>query len=139
MTRQGRPRGVEPARAPADLRARLERARLETLALLRALDHAPVPARDHPRSPLAHLATLDADCAEALWALGQPVGALDLEAMRRDTLASLEALSAARAQIRAQLPVEVRARVERLEPVIRATLDPIEAYNDVPGRDPQNR
>jgi hypothetical protein len=135
----GRARGPRSTSAPADLRARLERARLETLALLRALDQGRLAPRDLPHAALAHLATLDADCAEALWALDQPLGALDVDAMMRETLTSLDALVDARAEVRAQLPVEARARVERLEPVIRATLDPTEAYNDVPGRDPQNR
>jgi hypothetical protein len=137
VTRRARaPRGGP---APADLRARLERARLETLALLRAFDHHPIAAHDLPHAALAHLAALDADCAEALWALDQPLGALDVDAMVRDTRASLDALTDARAQVRARLPLDARARLERLEPVIRATLDPIEAYNDLPGRDPQNR
>jgi hypothetical protein len=123
---------------PVDLRGRLEQARLDTLALLRALDQALAP-RDLPHAALAHVARLDADCAEALWALDQPAGALDVQAMVRDTLTSLAALRDALAQVRIRLPVVGRARLERLEPVIRATLDPIEAYNDVPGRDPQNR
>ena len=139
MTRPGRPRGVEPTRAPADLRARLEQARLDTLALLRALDQRHLVPRDLPQSALAHLATLDADCAEALWALDQPVGWLDAPAMVRDTLASLNTLADARAQIRARLSVNARVALERLEPVIRATLEPIEAYNDVPGRNPKDR
>jgi len=76
---------------------------------------------------------------ERNFGLDQPVGGLDLHAMVRDTVTSLDALTDARAQVRARLPLDARARLERLEPVIRATLDPIEAYNDVPGRDPQNR
>jgi hypothetical protein len=132
----GRPRG---APAPTDLRARLERARLDTLALLRALDQRRLAPRDLPHAALAHLATLDADCAEALWALDQPLGTLDSDAMVRDTLRSLDAVPAAREQVRAGVPGDTRARLPTLEPLIRATLDLIEAYNDVPGRDPQNR
>jgi hypothetical protein len=127
------------ASTPADLRARLERARLETLALLRALDQARLAPRDRPDTALGHLAALDADCAEALWALHQPLGTLDLEAMVRDTLTSLDALTDARQQVRTGVPADTRARLHTLEPLIRATLDPVEAYNDVPGRDPQNR
>ena len=127
------------APAPADLRARLERARLDTLALLRALDQARLAPRALPRAALAHLATLDADCAEALWALDQPRGALDVNAMVRDTLASLDALADACAQVRHGVPAATRPRLQTLEPLIRATLDLDEAYNDVPGRDPQNR
>ena len=135
MTRRG-PRG---APAPADLRARLERARLDTLALLRALDQGRLAPRDLPHAALAHLAALDADCAEALWALDQPLGTLDVDAMVRDTLTSLDALPVARAQVRTGVPGDTRARLQTLEPMIRATLDLIEAYNDVPGREPQNR
>jgi hypothetical protein len=137
VTGRGQRHRVTPS--PADLRGALERARLDTLALLRALDHGRLAPRDLPASALAHLAALDADCAEALWALDQPVGRLDLDAMRRDTRVSLDALPDARAQVRAQLPLDARARLEQLEPVIRATFDPREAYNDVPGRDPPNR
>ena len=125
--------------APADLRARLERTRLETLALLRALDHAGLAPRALPQVALAALAELDADCAEALWALDQPMGTLDIDAMVRDTLTALARLADTRTQVRAGVPASARAQLERLEPLIRATLDPIEAYADVPGRDPQNR
>jgi hypothetical protein len=37
------------------------------------------------------------------------------------------------------VPGDTRARLQTLEPMIRATLDLIDAYDDVPGRDPQNR
>lgn len=121
-----------------DLRARLEAARLDTLALLRALDQAHVPpAHLHPQ--LETLSQLDADCAEALWALDQPPGTLDLRRMIRDTQVALDALPAARAQVRGRLPAAASATVKTLEPMLRTRLDPHEAYNDVPGRDPQNR
>ena len=137
MTGRGsRSRG---AAAPTDLRRRLERARLDTLALLRALDQGRLAPRDRPQAALAHLAALDADCAEALWALDQPLGTLDLDAMVRDTLTSLDAVTVAREQVRTGLPEDTRARLQTLEPMIHATLDLLEAYNDVPGRDPQNR
>jgi hypothetical protein len=61
------------AGVPADLRARLEQAHLDTLALLRALDHGLGP-HEAPTAPLAALANADVDCAEALWALDQPPG-----------------------------------------------------------------
>ena len=137
MTR--RRSGGRASAVPVDLRARLEAARLETLALLRALDHAALAPRDLPHTALAQLAALDADCAEALWAFDHPRGALDLDAMVRDTLASLAALADARAQVRLGVPATSRPRLQTLEPLIRATLDPREAYNDVPGSDPQNR
>jgi hypothetical protein len=135
----GRDRRRRGASAPGDLRARLEHARLETLALLRALDQGRLAPRDLPQAALAHLATLDADCAEALWALDQPPGALDVTAMVRDTRGSLDALADARAQVRLGIPAASRPRLQTLEPLIRATLDPREAYNDVPGDNPQIR
>ena len=124
---------------PVDLRARLEQARLETLALLRALDQAALAPRDLPHPALATLAALDADCGEALWALDHPRAALDRDAMVRDTLASLDALADARAQVRLGVPAAWRPRLQTLEPLIRVTLDPREAYNDLPGADPRNR
>ena len=137
MTR--RRSGGRASAVPVDLRARLEAARLETLALLRALDHAALAPRDLPHTALAQLAALDADCAEALWALDHPRGGLDLDAMARDTLASLAVLADARAHVRLGVPATCRPRLQTLEPLIRATLDPREAYNDVPCSDPQNR
>jgi hypothetical protein len=125
--------------APAAWRARLEQARLETLALLRALDQGRLAPRDLPHAALAHLAALDADCAEALWALDQPRGALDVDAMVRETRTSLDALAVARDHVRTGVPDDTRTRLQTLEPLIRATLDLTEAYNDVPGRDPQIR
>jgi len=117
---------------PADLRARLEQARLETLALLRALDHG-LGAHDAPTAPLAALAEADADCAEALWALDQPPGTLDVATMVRDTLATLARLPRTRQHVREALPQQVRDPVTHLERDLRATLDSREAYNDLPG------
>ena len=86
-----------------------------------------------------HLFQLDADCAEALWALDQPAGSLDFKAMVRDTLASLHQLPDAREQVRTRLPPAVSPRVMEFEKAIRTSLDPTEAYNDVPGHDPHSR
>lgn len=124
-------------RLPPDLRARLEAARLETLALLRALDRAMIALPQLPHADLHQLYQLDADCAEALWALDQPAGSLDVAAMARDTLASLQHLPAARDVVRTRVPTP--PLVAKLESSIRAELDPREAYNDVPGHFPQNR
>jgi hypothetical protein len=106
--------------------------------LLRALDQAHV-SLPHVQPQLDTLFQLDADCAEALWALDQPPRMLDRRSMGRDTLVSLAALPDARARVRAGLPAAASATVATLEPAIRASLDPREAYNDVPGRDPQFR
>jgi hypothetical protein len=79
-----------PAAIPADLRSRLEAARLDLLALFRALDRMdPTPA-EIPQRPIRQLFELDADYAEALWGLDQPPGKFSLPAMLRDTLAALE-------------------------------------------------
>ena len=118
---------------PADFRARLEAARLDTLALLRALDRGLGP-HPTPRQPLAALATQDADCGEALWALDQPPHALDLVAMVRETTVTLTRVPHTRQQVRDALAPQTRAHVAQLERVIRAALDPREAYNDIPGR-----
>jgi hypothetical protein len=59
--------------------------------------------------------------------------------MVRDSLASLASLPAAREDVRARLPPTDASLVRRLEEKIRASLDPSEAYNDVPGRDPHAR
>lgn len=122
---------------PTDLRSQLEGARLDTLALVRALDRARIPLPQLPHAELHQLYALDADCAEALWALDHPTGALDVAAMVRDTRASLQHLPAARNVVRTRVPAP--PRVAALESSIRADLDPREAYNDIPGHSPQNR
>ena len=132
------PRRASPF-IPPDLRSRLEAQRLDTLALLRALDQAFVSPAHLPQPHTQQLFELDADCAEALWALDQPPGSLDLRAMVNDTLASLHDLPNARQQVRARLPATATTRVLKLEKAIRAGLHPGEAYNDVPSRDPHSR
>jgi hypothetical protein len=116
---------------PKDLRPRLEDARLDTLALLRAIDRALIAPHNLPTPELHQLYELDADCAEALWALDQPTGSLDSRAMLRDTLASLDQLAAARELIRARIPSAAQTRVTTLQNTIRAKLARREAYNDV--------
>ena len=124
---------------PPDLRSRLEEERLDTLALLRALDQAFVSPAHLPQPHTQQLFELDADCAEALWALGQPPGSLDIRTMVRDTLASLHELPDARENVRTRLPPAATPRVLILEKAIRASLHPGEAYDDVPGRYPHSR
>jgi hypothetical protein len=121
-----------------DLRARLEAARLDLLALFRALDRMDLTPSEIPQRLIRQLFELDADYVEALWGLDQPPGKLNLAAMLRDTLAALEQLPAASSRLRSHLPPRSHAPLSRLEASIRMKLNPAEAYNMVPGRDPQN-
>jgi len=122
---------------PADLRFRLEAARLDLLALLGALDQMDLAPPEIPQRLIRQLFELDADYAEALWALDQPPGTLDRKAMLRDTLAALEQLPDASARFRKSLPLQAHPALTRLEVTIRRTLLLAEAYNMVPGRHPQ--
>jgi len=56
---------------PADLRPRLEAARLDLLALFRALDQRDLSPAEIPQRLIQRLFELDADCVEALWAIDQ--------------------------------------------------------------------
>lgn len=122
---------------PADLRARLEAARLDLLALFRALDRMDLAPSEIPQPLIRQLFELDADFAEALWALDQPPGTLDLKFMLRDTLAALEQLPEASTGFRKNLPRRAHPALAQLEVTVRRTLLLAEAYNMVPGRDPQ--
>ncbi|MCX6376001.1 MAG: hypothetical protein NTU88_08235, partial [Armatimonadetes bacterium] len=99
---------------------------------LRAIDQALISPRDLPEIELQALYELDADCAEALWALDQPPGSLNFKAMLRDTLASLQRLPHDRDLIRSRIIPTAHGRVIAFEKTIRASLDPREAYNDIP-------
>jgi hypothetical protein len=123
---------------PADLRARLETARLDLLALFRALDCMHLTPQQIPQRLIRQLFELDADYVEALWGLDQPPGKLNLRAMLRDTLAALEQLPTACSRLRKNLPPQAHPTLAQLERTIRMSLDPAEAYNMVPGRDPQS-
>jgi hypothetical protein len=118
---------------PPDLRTRLEAARLDLLAMFRALDRMDLSAAEIPQRLLRQLFELDADYAEALWALDQPPGALNLRTMLRDTLAALEQLPTACARFRKNLPKRAHSILASLEPSVRNSLDPREAYNMLPG------
>src|SRR6202158_4421760 len=80
------------AEIPADLRARLEGARLDLLALFRALDRMDLSPTEIPQRLIRQLFELDADYVEALWALDQPPASLALRALRRGTLAHADQL-----------------------------------------------
>jgi len=122
-----------PVTIPADLRPRLEAARLDLLALFRALDRMDLSSAEIPQRLIRQLFELDADYAEALWALDQEPGTLDLRTMLRDTLAALDQLPEACARFRQNLPRRAPTRLAELELSIRKGLAPAEACNMVPG------
>ena len=62
---------------PPVFRARLENARLDLLALFRALDRMDLSPVEIPQRQIQQLFQLDADYAEALWALDQPPASLN--------------------------------------------------------------
>jgi hypothetical protein len=123
---------------PVDLRTRLEAARLDLLALFRALDRMHLTPKQIPQRLIRQLFELDADYVEALWALDQPPGKLNQRAILRDTLAALEQLPTACSRFRKTLPSPAQPILSQLELTIRVNLSPTEAYNMVPGRAPQN-
>lgn len=124
---------------PTDLRARLERARLDSLVFFRALDRLGLAPEQLPQAPLRELMERDADCAEALWALDQPAGTLDHQAMLADTMPVLEGLPAMREAYAARLPSGARQLMSELHPMIEAATDAAEAYNGLETTGPKNR
>lgn len=123
---------------PADLRSRLEAARLDLLALFRALDRMDLTAGEIPQLILRQLFELDADYAEALWALDQPPRRFKLRAMLRDTSAALERMPQLMAKFHKMLPARAQSILPTLERSVRKNLNPAEAYNMAPTRNPQN-
>ena len=126
----------DPPFLPTDLRQRLEEARLDNLALIRALDRLFRQGTPISQPILHRFYELEADCCEGLWALDQPPGQLNTRAMIRDTLSSLARLPTERDLVRAALRPADRDALGQIEQAIRATLDPGEAYSQIPGRDP---
>jgi hypothetical protein len=112
---------------PVDLRTRLEAARLDLLALFRALDRMHLTPEQIPQRLIRQLFELDADYVEALWALDQPPGTLNPRAMLRDTLAALEQLPAACSRFRKTLPSQVQPTLSQLELTIRFSRGQTEA------------
>ena len=125
-------------RVPPNLQARLEAARLDLLALFRALDRLTLTADEIPQAELHDLFELDADFAEALYVLRQPLQGIDIEAMVRDTVASLDALPEARENLFQLLPDSSCQPLTALVENIRQTLTPQDAYQSIPGSDPRN-
>ena len=142
MTRRPKSRSTTTAdtiekRVVPGLRTRLEAARLDLLALFRALDSLFIAQHQPPA--LRVVMELDADLAEALMVLDRAPSGLSLPDMLRDTLASLDGLAAARQEFVATLRPADRDRLVLRAQVVRAMLDPGEAYNHIPGRDPHLR
>jgi hypothetical protein len=125
-----------PTDIPEDLRSRIETARLDLLALFRALERMDLSPAEIPQRLLRQLFEFDADYAEALWALDQPPGRLNVKTMVRDTLASLNRLPEICTRFRRQLAPRAHPTLANLEKSIRESLDLREAYNGVPGLDP---
>src|SRR5664279_3848324 len=100
---------------PADLRARLETARLDLLALFRALDRMHLTPEQIPQRLIRQLFELDADYVEALWGLDQPPGKLNLQVMVWDTLAALQQLPTACSRFRDNLPKSAHSTLAHLE------------------------
>lgn len=134
MPRRPKPSPPDYAAAAA-LRPRLEQARLEMLALFRALDQLHL-AQQLPEQ-LHQLFELDADFAEALCVLDQPSRDLHWAAMTRDTLASLEQLVPVRQDFLDLLPPAPRTQLVARIDLVRSRLTPEAAYLLIPGRDPQ--
>lgn len=129
-----RRRAEEAASIPVGFRGRLESYRLGLLALFRALDHL-LLAQDQPPD-LRALFELDADLAEALWVLDQPIGRFDLAAMVRDTLASFAAIPHATDDFLDLLSAAARAELIPTVHAVRASLPTSDAYLQIRGRDP---
>jgi len=121
------------------LRPRLETARLDLLALFRALDQMHLSPNEIPQALLHELFELDADLAEALWAIDQPSRSLDFSAVLRDTTAALSVVPNTCDRLRANLPPHVASALRALEASLLSEINPDEAYSQVPGRDPKNR
>ncbi len=120
---------------PVELRNNLEKARQEQLALFRGLDRVDVSAQEMPQKEIKKLMELDADCAEALWALDNPRG-LNLRKMVRDTEKSLLRIPKVRKELLAKLPERVLIPLANHEAQILTTLTLQDAYRDIPGKVP---
>jgi|GEM_PF-2002738 len=129
-------KGKDKMGVPIDLRSHLERARQEQLALFRGLDRVDVSAQEMPQRELRALMELDADCAEALWALDNPRG-LNLKMMVKDTEKSLRRIPEVRKKLLSKLPTRVLAPLSDHAAQILASITLEDAYRGIPGRDPE--
>jgi hypothetical protein len=132
--KQGVAYGTAEEQAPIGLREVLETSRLSLLALFRTLDRLHLVQTLPPE--LRILFELDADLAEALWALDQPIGCLDVTVMSHDTVGSLAAIPDALSALFALLSAPEQAQLAFAVKAVRASLCPSDAYLQIPGRDP---
>jgi hypothetical protein len=122
--------------APPNLETELEAARLDLLALFRALDQLDLTAAEIPQDLLRALFELDADFAEAIHVLDFPTRGLDVRAMIADTRASLRRVPATRQRFLAGLAPRANAPLERWVAAIRPGLTRQDARPPSPARDP---
>ncbi len=118
---------------PPGFRERLEQTRFDLIVLFRSLDRLGF-VQDLPPE-LRMLFELDADIAEALCVLDKP-GRFDLSAMTQDTMASLGAIPNALGSLLSLLNESEQRELSSCADVVRASLSPLVAYQDIPGRDP---
>lgn len=124
---------------PPDLEHQLEAARLDLLALFRALDQLDLTAREIPQDLLRELFELDADFAEALQVLDFPTRGLDVRAMLADTRASLRRGPATRQRFLAHLAPRAGQPLQRWIATIRPALTREDARAMIPPPDPHFR
>ena len=130
MKRQSRPSIL------GNLRKRIETARLDLLALFRALDRVNLAPSEIPQSLLRELFELDADFAEGLWALDQPPESLNFRGGLSVALSALENWLEDCDEFLDCLPSRVLQPLVDQRELIRPTLTIQDAYLQVPGRDP---
>jgi hypothetical protein len=106
---------------PVDLRARLEVARLDLLALFRALDRMHLAPEQIPQ----RLIRSYSNSTPIMWNAPRYAGCPG-------------AVAGGWLPFRKTLPSQAQRTLSQLELTIRANLSPAEAYNMVPGRDSQS-
>jgi hypothetical protein len=121
---------------PPNLETELEAARLDLLALFRALDRLDLTAAEIPQDLLHELFELDADFAEALQVLDFPIRGLDVRAMVADSRTSLRRVHATRQRFLAGLAPRANAPLEQWIASIRPGLTREDARPTNPARDP---
>ena len=124
---------------PPNLEPELEAARLELLALFRALDRLDLTADEIPQGLLRELFELDADFAEALHVLDFPTRGLDVRAMIADTRAALRRAPVTRKRFLAELVPRAAAPLDQWIAAIRPQLTREDARHSIPTNDPRVR